>query len=65
MAARKSFFGPAPNHPELDRLRDDTRNLKVTDEQLAEQRVSFIYGNAPEGSGITKHRRAPLPQVFG
>jgi hypothetical protein len=54
MAARKSFFGPAPNHPELEKLRDETRGIKVTDEQLAEQRVSFIYGNAPEGSGITK-----------
>lgn len=54
MAARKSFFGPAPNHPELDRLREETRGIKVTDAQLAEQRVSFVYGNAPEGSGITR-----------
>jgi hypothetical protein len=54
MAARKSLFGPAPNHPELDRLREETRSIKVTDAQLAEQRVSFIYGNAPEGSGITR-----------
>lgn len=54
MAKRKSFFGPPPNHTELDRLREETRNIKVTDEQLAAQRVSFIYGNAPEGSGITR-----------
>ena len=54
MAARKSVFGPAPNHPELDKLREETRSIKVTDAQLAEQRVSFIYGNAPEGSGITR-----------
>ncbi len=54
MAARKQFLGPAPSHPELDRLREETRSLTVTDEQLAEQRVSFIYGNAPAGSAITK-----------
>jgi hypothetical protein len=54
MAARKSFLGPVPEHPELDELRNETRALRVTDEQLAEQRVSFIYGNAPEGSGITR-----------
>ena len=54
MAARKSFLGPTPVHPELDRLREETRTYKVTDAQLAEQRVSFIYGNAPEGSGITR-----------
>lgn len=54
MAARKSMFGPTPNHPELDKLREETRAIKVTDAQLAEQRVIFVYGNAPEGSGITR-----------
>jgi len=54
MAARKSFLGPAPSHPELDRLREETRTIRVTDEQLAEQRVSFIYGNAPTDSAITR-----------
>jgi hypothetical protein len=54
MAARKSVFGPTPSHPELDKLRAETKSIKVTDAQLAEQRVSFIYGNAPQGSGITR-----------
>ena len=54
MADRKSFFGPAPNHPELDKLREETRGIRVTNAQLAEQRVSFVYGNAPEASGITR-----------
>lgn len=54
MAARKPFLGPAPAHPELDRLREETQSLRVTDEQLAEQRISFVYGNAPVGSSITK-----------
>jgi len=26
----------------------------VSDAELAEQKVSFVYGNAPERSGITK-----------
>jgi hypothetical protein len=54
MAARKSVFGPTPSHPELDKLREETRGIRVTDAQLAEQRVSFIFGNAPQGSGITR-----------
>jgi hypothetical protein len=54
MAARKVFFGPAPSHPELDRLLENARQNPVTDEQLQEQRVSFAYGNAPADSGITK-----------
>ncbi len=60
MAARKPLLRPTPSHPELDRLREETRNLKLTDEQLAEQRISFVYGNAPADSAITKEsaRRA-------
>jgi len=54
MAPRKSVMGPAPHHPELDRLRESTRNIQVTEAQLEEQRVSFAYGNAPEDSRITK-----------
>jgi hypothetical protein len=54
MAARKAFLGPAPSHPELDRLLEDARKNPVTDEQLQEQRISFAYGNAPADSGITK-----------
>jgi len=47
MAVRKSFLGPAPVHPELDRLLEETRGVAVTEDQLEEQRVSFAYGNAP------------------
>lgn len=47
MVARKSFLGPTPQHPELDRLLEQTRNIRVTDVQLQEQRISFAYGNAP------------------
>jgi hypothetical protein len=64
MAARKPFLGPTPSHPELDRLREQTRGLKVTDEQLAEQRISFIYGNAPVGSAITKESARTASQRF-
>lgn len=54
MAARKVFFGPKPDHPELDRLLQKARNVHVTDAQLREQAVSFAYGNAPDSSRITK-----------
>lgn len=64
MAARKPFLGPAPAHPELDRLREQTRSLKVTDEQLAEQRISFVYGNAPVGSKITKESARTASRRF-
>ncbi len=54
MAARKSVLKPAPARPELDRLVQASIKAGVSDEQLQEQRISFAYGNAPEGSRITK-----------
>jgi len=55
MAVRKSFLGPAPEHPELDRLLEETRNVPITEAQLEEQRISFAYGNAPvDEERITK-----------
>jgi hypothetical protein len=47
MAVRKSFLGPTPVHPELDRLLEETRDIPLTEADLEEQRVSFAYGNAP------------------
>lgn len=54
MAARKSVLKAPPPRPELDRLLEQARQLPVTDEQLHEQRISFVYGNAPTDSAITK-----------
>lgn len=54
MADRQPVLGPAPQDPELDRLLEATRSIKVSSEDIAEQSISFAYGNAPESSGITK-----------
>lgn len=64
MAARKPFFGPPPKHPELDRLLAEARTIEITDEQIREQRVSFAYGNAPEGAGITKESVRKVSNSF-
>lgn len=54
MAERKSVLRPAPHRPELDRLMEASIKAGVSDEVLQDQRVSFIYGNAPRDSRITK-----------
>ena len=54
MAERKSALRRAPDRPDLDRLFEHAKTVVVSDEMLREQRASFIYGNAPQGSGITK-----------
>jgi hypothetical protein len=54
MAERKSALKRAPERPNLDRLLEHAKTVVVTDELLQEQRASFVYGNAPQGSRITK-----------
>jgi hypothetical protein len=54
MAERKSALKRAPHRPELEKLLDHARKTVLTDDQLMEQRASFVYGNAPKGSRITK-----------
>lgn len=40
--------------PELEALLEKARNHKMTPEEWAEQRVSFVYGNLPGSSTLTK-----------
>ena len=54
MAERKSALTRAPERPELKRLLERAKITTMTDEDLQEQQASFIYGNAPKGSRITK-----------
>lgn len=54
MAERKSALKRAPKRPELEKLIEHAKTVELTEEQLKVQRVSFVYGNAPKGSRITK-----------
>jgi len=50
MADRQQFFRTVPPDPELTRILDTSRDIPVTEEELREQRISFAFGNAPQGS---------------
>jgi hypothetical protein len=55
MADRKQFFGEIKSDPELKRLLEESRQIEVTQKMLAEQRISFAFGNAPaDADDITK-----------
>ena len=54
MAERKSALKPAPARPELDALLEKAKRITLTEDDLREQVASFVYGNAPRGSRITK-----------
>lgn len=54
MAERQSAMRRAPERAELQKLLDQAKTVDVTEAMLREQRASFVYGNAPKGSRITK-----------
>jgi hypothetical protein len=54
MAERKSALKRAPKRPELERLLEEAKSVLISDDDLREQRASFVYGNAPASSRITK-----------
>ncbi len=54
MVERKSALKRAPERPELDALLERAKTVVLTEADLREQRASFVYGNAPKGSRITK-----------
>ncbi len=54
MAERKAALKRAPERPKLQTLLENAKKAILTDEMLQEQRASFVYGNAPKGSRITK-----------
>ena len=54
MVERVSLGFTPPDRADLRRRVAESIARGLTDEELTEQRVSFVYGNAPVGSGITK-----------
>lgn len=54
MAVRKQFLKRSTSKPELLALLAKTKARVVTEEELAEQRVSFAFGNAGNDEYITK-----------
>lgn len=54
MAQRKVALKRAPARAHLQELLEHAKTIVVTDADLRQQRASFVYGNAPKGSRITK-----------
>jgi hypothetical protein len=54
MAERRSALKRAPERPGLAALLEQAKTVTLTDDEIREQMASFVYGNAPKGSRITK-----------
>ena len=54
MAEHKAAGRRTPHRPELRALLDRAKSVTLTEADLREQKASFVYGNAPKGSQITK-----------
>ena len=50
MADRQQFFSTIKPDPELTKILDASTDVAVTEDELKEQRISFAFGNAPQGS---------------
>lgn len=57
---------PSTPHPELEALIERVRDHKMTDDEVFEQRLSFVYGQLPAGSGLTREQvREQLARHYG
>ena len=54
MAEPKAINRRAPHRPELRALLDRARSVTLTEDELREQKASFVYGNTPKDSQITR-----------
>jgi len=50
MADRQQFLSTTKPDPELAKILEASRSIPATEEELREQRISFAFGNAPQGS---------------
>jgi hypothetical protein len=50
MADRKQFLRNVETDPELAGILERSKEVVVSEAELKEQRISFAYGNAPQGS---------------
>ena len=54
MVDRKQFNSNLKPNPQLMELLERAKSVEITKEMQHEQRVSFVYGNAPVSSKITQ-----------
>ena len=58
MSRRQPIRTPSPDRPELKKLVAEALERGVTEEELREQCISWVYGNAPFDSDITRESAA-------
>jgi len=51
---RKSSLGEPVNDPELQDMLNSLPDRDLSEKELERQRASFVFGNSPEDSTVTK-----------
>ena len=64
MSRRQPIRTPSPPRPELDRLVAEALERGVTEEEYLQQKISWVYGNAPFDSDITRERAEEAVRNF-
>ena len=63
MAKRKMASERVRDRTKLNALLEQVKSIKMTDEDWLEQEASFVYGNVPQKSLITKEEARAAVRV--
>lgn len=64
MSRRQPIRTPSPPRPELDRLVAEGLERGITEEEYLQQKISWVYGNSPFDSDITRERAEEAVRNF-
>ncbi len=54
MTSQRRGRYPSKPRPRLEKLMEESRKREITEEELEQQCISFVYGNAPVDLNITR-----------
>ena len=64
MSRRQPVRTPSPPRPELERLVAEALKREMTEEEYLQQQISWVYGNSPFDSDITRERAEEAVRNF-
>lgn len=64
MSGRQPIRTPSPARPELEKLVAEALERGMTEEEYLQQKISWVYGNAPFDSDMTRERAAEAVRNF-
>ena len=64
MSRRQPIRTPSPSRPELEKLVAEALERDITAEEYRQQKISWVYGNMPHDSDITRAEAETVVDSF-